>query len=425
MRIVTCCIAVLGLWLSFAIAGYSQPNDSLIEYSIVGSINGSTPSNLNPFVVLGKVEVQRLLLELSETPRDPEFVDRRLVGTMLSARDLETLSLIKKVNERYVVGFSFFTRDDDVRVRAVAGKYALSLAKVYLSHRADIAAVLKQYDAADVDEHDLAFIMLGCFSLDWDGLALTAEKKYRSVAKDQPGGNRYSLWAKETNDLSLQRIYWGSTTDTISGTSLTSFGDHYSLPRNTFPDLSFRLYERFRAIDLPDPIRSKVVRAGAFSLDGMSAKVVAVMKTLRDRPATEPEIASTAHIDAAELHNLLSLLIELEYITQRGNVYSIRIPVLTKTDKAMVEDLRSTSRKLLEPWLAENYPRIKNELRDISPLTNGVPFEDLFTHIWHYLFGLANREMAELGLFADPYSKARRFQGFLPVIWDTSIAKLP
>jgi hypothetical protein len=425
MRRVLVQIAVIGVWLSSAGSIHGQPDKSLIEYSIVGSINAATPSKLNPFVVLGKVEVQRVLLDVARSPRDQEFIDRGLESSAASRTDLETLGLIRRVDGKYVVGFSLFAKEDEARVRAVASNFARALATVYSSKRPAIEAILKRYPPADVDRHDLAFVLLGCFSLDWDGLALTEEKNYRSVAKLQPGGNRYSIWAKEKDETSLQRVYWGSTTDVVNGMALTTFGDHHSLPRNAFPDLSFRLFERIRGIDVPDTVKPQLVRAGAYSLDGVSGKVVTVMKALRNSPATEAEIATAVQVDAGELRNLLSLLIGLDYVTQSRGIYSVRIPVLTKDDMTMVNDLRSTSRKILEAWLSENYGRIKSELKDLTPLKYGVPFEDLFTHIWHYIFGLANREMVELGMLADPYGNARVFKGFVPVIWDTTLAKLP
>jgi len=74
-------------------------------------------------------------------------------------------------------------------------------------------------------------------------------------------------------------------------------------------------------------------------------------------------------------------------------------------------------------WHEENYDRIVAALADLTPIRNGVPFERVYTEIWHFIFGIANRHLVEAGLFADPYSGNRRHQGFLPVIWASELTK--
>lgn len=60
-------------------------------------------------------------------------------------------------------------------------------------------------------------------------------------------------------------------------------------------------------------------------------------------------------------------------------------------------------------------------MADLTPVRNGVPFERVYTEVWHFIFGIANRTLAEEGLFADPYADERRHQGFLPFVWSSDL----
>jgi hypothetical protein len=74
-------------------------------------------------------------------------------------------------------------------------------------------------------------------------------------------------------------------------------------------------------------------------------------------------------------------------------------------------------------WLAADYPRIRDELADITPMRSGVPYADGLTQVWHYVFGAANRRLVEVGLFADPYEVWRKYKGFIPMVWRPGINK--
>ena len=72
-------------------------------------------------------------------------------------------------------------------------------------------------------------------------------------------------------------------------------------------------------------------------------------------------------------------------------------------------------------WHEENYDAIKAVLSDLTPLRNGVPFERVYTEVWHFVFGIANRELVKAGFFADPYAEGRRHKGFRPFIWSSDL----
>lgn len=411
--------------LSLISISYGQTGKKFLDYSLVGSISAATPAKLNPFFVLDKSEVQKLLLDVAEMPRERNFIENSLQNSDITTDDLINLGLIKKSGNQFLIGFPLFTKNDEGKIRQISDIYARSLAESYVSRWNEFEAILKKYPPKDVDRKDLAYILLGCFSLDWDGLVLTAEKKYRITSREQPGGNRYSLWAKEKSDLSLKEIYWGSTTDITNNVASTTFGDYLSLPRNAFPDLSFRLYDGLKTVDAPNSLKPFLVRAGAYSIDRLTSQINGAMFALRDAPKTSAELSNILDLDPKETDNLLSLLVELEYIGKTGELYSIKIPVLTQKDKELVENLLKVSRAVMNEWIAANYDKIKNSLKEITPLKYGISFEDLFTEIWHYVFGMTNRVLVEKDVFANPYAENRKYKGFVPAIWDVTLTKLP
>ena len=83
----------------------------------------------------------------------------------------------------------------------------------------------------------------------------------------------------------------------------------------------------------------------------------------------------------------------------------------------MVDAIRALGREIMIRWHEENYDGIREALSDLTPGRNDVPFERVYTEIWHFAFGIANRTLVEAGLFADSYAADRRYRGFHPAIW--------
>ncbi len=51
------------------------------------------------------------------------------------------------------------------------------------------------------------------------------------------------------------------------------------------------------------------------------------------------------------------------------------------------------------------------------------PLSEGFYWIWHYIIGIANRELVTAGLFADPYAPDHIFQGFIPAVYPLRVAQ--
>ena len=412
-------VLLLAVVLSL-VAAAQQPPELLLNSGITGSYNG--PDRLEPSRVLREPRVARLMLDLAETPHDRAWLESKLAGGEITLDDLKTLGLVREENGRFVIAFSLFTRADVTKVRQAAGLRTESLAEAYLTHRAEFEQALARYNMPGVDRRAIAYILIGCFSLDWDGLDVTAVKKYRVAVRPRPGLGTFGVWAEEeTPGLSLEGVYWGSHNEYFPDVVLTSFGDHFSLPRNAFPDLLWRADGTNWPAKMPEPLRDSLRLVEVDGWTNQVRQIGRLMLALRDGPRAAEELAKTAGFDESETQHALALLAEVDYIRKEDGRYTATIPVLTARDKLMMDDVLRISRQIFSDWLAANYEPIREDLAGITPLRYGVPYDEVFTQVWHYLFGIANKRLVENGLLADPYAPDRKFKGFVPAVWDRSL----
>ncbi len=369
------------LALGMSITVFAQEKD-LLQYGIIGS--ASTNNNPNYFQVMNPLGTQRVLRELADGPLNLAIVESRLKGTSVSMQDLLALRLVRRDGNQVFLNFALFTAADAKRIKDVCGPYGASLASAVLSHRKEIEKTLEAYDAPGVDRKALAFIVVGCASLDWDGLAVTEQKGYRKTTDIKPDG-KYVAQAEEISTNTVKGIYWASRGRSYGQIGITTFGDD-DAKRLTLPT-EFAEALGHVALSLRRSSRTKE----EFIKDGLSP------------------------MDAGRL---LPILVAFDYVSEQDGRYQAKVPLLTKQDEAMTKNLRALVRKIMEEWLAANYSKIKKELEGLSLTKAGVPFEEGFSMIWHYLFGLANQKLVEAGFFADPYGQDQKFKGYIPVVYD-------
>jgi hypothetical protein len=58
-------------------------------------------------------------------------------------------------------------------------------------------------------------------------------------------------------------------------------------------------------------------------------------------------------------------------------------------------------------------------------MRNGVPFSLAFSEVWHYEFGFATKSLAESGFYANPREQGNRYEGYVPLVWASSLLKGP
>jgi DNA-binding MarR family transcriptional regulator len=144
--------------------------------------------------------------------------------------------------------------------------------------------------------------------------------------------------------------------------------------------------------------------------------VASVMLALSERDLSLEVLAARAGIEIDKLERIIALLEEADYVTRQNETYAGRVLVLSADDEVMVRHMLAKGREIMTAWHESYYDGTKAALSDLTPLRNGVPFERVYTEVWHFVFGIANRELVKAGLFADPYAVGRRHKGFLPFI---------
>ena len=311
---------------------------------------------------------------------------------------------IRLENGRYWLNFSLLTRSDQEIVRQATRTYSQSLADAMLKRRAEIESLLNGYKVQKVDPKKVAFIVLGCFSLDWDGLDLSTAHGYRAVPPERKGGEFFFM-AEETGGLSLKQIYWGSGSAQYGKYGFASFGDHFS-PRQS-------------AIYTVKSNGSPTLRQ--MSEENLAQKIGAIMFALRGGPQSVPALAKLAGQDTAATKEILDGLTSVSWVTPQDNRFYARIPVLTAADQKMVSGLRRIGSEVTLSWLAENYAPFQSAVKEITSVRNHVPYQQTFDQLWHYLFGIANQRLVEAGLFADPYSSGALRTGYVPVVFDVQL----
>lgn len=114
-------------------------------------------------------------------------------------------------------------------------------------------------------------------------------------------------------------LYWGSHSY-HDPAAVTTFGDHYSLPRSGLPDVLWRL-----GVEAPEPVRSRVTHAA----EGLVRRhAAALMLALRDGPKSASQLAAITGFGREDVQDVLDLLVALDYVTESGGTYGAVIPVL-------------------------------------------------------------------------------------------------
>ena len=172
-------IFCLQVFVQNAVCGQSTETQLLnYSYSGTGKPGASGPEFLK---VMAHLEVQKALLEVAAEPRNQAFLEEALKGTGVTLEVLQTLRLIRRKDDMYVLAFSLFTSADLDKIRAVAEVEGKGLAEAVLARRSEIQGILERNPQPGVDWKTRAFFIIGCVSLDWDGLNLVEKKGYLAV----------------------------------------------------------------------------------------------------------------------------------------------------------------------------------------------------------------------------------------------------
>lgn len=406
------------------------------SYGITGSAHPIETEN--PSFYFRQPEVQLLVSDMISGPISANEVARRMNKLDgVTAHDLYRTGLLRIVGDRAFLNFALDTEEDITTIRAVINEPLEALTAAYFERSVEISTILDAYPAKTVSKGALAFIILGAFSLDWDGLYLTAESGYRIRPPKDRG---HFFWVTvQTDKHDMREVYNGSHNSpagqfrfsTPFNSTFTSFGDHYRRGRAAFPDIFWQSTNWYKEGE------QNVVRAlqafsdeqpaqeGGFVSEQTAIAIADILYALRKSSADSVMLGEIAHVDPRRLSNILNLLVEIQYVAQLPDgQYVLLVPVFDLDDGPMIDALLSLSRNIMETWLDSHYDSIKAELAHTTTMRHGVSYEEYFTNVWHHIFGLQNKEMTRAGLFAHPYGVDKKYKAFLPALWRSELYDL-
>ena len=391
-------------------------------------ITGSSPAepSRNPAEILRSAKTQNLVLAIAERPHSRAEIEAAISGQDFTVDDMVAVGLLRSEADAYWLDFNLLRVQDQLQILSLSEDLGRNLAADFLERRDELEAVANRHEQPGEFSAEFLFVVLGCFSLDWDGLDLTEERGWRLGAQRTIDGHEFTPWAKERGaEISLQELYWGSHSDMVGDTTLTTFGDHHSLPRFGLPDLFWLNSTSFRGLEgLAEEKKAAAQLLAAYEQD-VKGDIAQVMMELGRQAMNAQAIAQATSIEEDKIARILNFLEAAEYVERKDGSWRAKILVLRPEDAEPVAAMVALGREIMVDWHEANYARIRQELSDLTPIRNGVPFERVYTEIWHFVFGFANRTLVEQDLFADPYAGSRRYQGFLPVVWDATLAETP
>jgi hypothetical protein len=385
-------------------------------------ITGSAPSGPgNPTAMMSTPAVRQVLLDLAEGAIAIADANRRLAGSPYDVPAIVEAGLARIDAGALRLALNYVSADDQRLMSEKARAYGRELADLVLARRPELEAAVAPLAATAEERRAILFFLVGCMALDWDGLAYTERAGYRASATVTGPGFAYTPWMKENAaDVSRRGLYWGSHNRAAGDYTFTTFGDHEALPRLAFPDLFFSLGNPFSTLETAAATRAGRAIVSAYSATVLS-DISGVLLAIDDGAPTIERIAELSDVRGPMLTSVLSLLEQIDYVQRADDGYTHRITVLKESAGPAATRVVTLVRDAMEVWHKRRASEVQRDLAGLTAIEQGVPFDVLYTEIWHYVFGYANLSLAERGLIADPYADSAPFRGFLPVLWATTI----
>jgi hypothetical protein len=405
-------------------SGAKAADELLISTSVTGSIRASGLDD--PQYVLSFIPIQRLMLDATRRPLAREEIERGVQGTPVTLDHLLRLDLLRKDGGRYRLNYLLFTVGDQRVVYSAGARCGQSLADAFRAHKAEFEEILGRYPNAAL-RPQLMFDLIAGPALNWGGLDLAMELGYRVQPPRHANGDVYLIHSAERGaQLDFRGLYLDSQTAPGSKMSFSTFGDGDSLPRlqglpDVFEGLEGAVEDWKKLPDVYAALRSEYVVLVLLAIDDAGQ----IMSAIAEGTDTDTALAESVSIPEDRRRAILSLLAATGYLREVDHRYLVGVPVLTERDKPMVNAALKLSREIMIEWLRQNYPSLEKELAGLSPMRNGLPFSLVFNEVWHYVFGFATKSLAESGFCANPRARGTRYEGYVPLVWASSVLKDP
>jgi hypothetical protein len=396
----------------------------LISTGVTGSINASGLDD--PQYVLSFVPVERLMLEATRHPLTEAEIQKAVQGTPVTLDHLLQLELLWKDKDTYRLNYLLLTVQDQRSMYRVSARYGQSLADAFRAHKAEFDEILSRYPSAPL-RPQLVFDLIAGAALNWGGLELTTELGYRVQPPHHANGGVYFVHSAENgSQLDFTGLYFDSQSAPGSKMSFSTFGDGNSLPRlqglpDVFDGIESAMEDWRKLPDVYAALRSEYMTLLLSAIDDAGQ----VMNAVANGTDTDTTLAKTVPLPEDRRKAILHLLTSIGYLREVDHRYLVGVPVLTEADKPLVDATLKLSHEIMEEWLRRNYQPVANELSELSPMRNGVPFSLAFSEVWHYEFGFATKSLAESGFYANPRAQGNLYEGYVPLVWASSLLKFP
>jgi hypothetical protein len=411
------CILLLGS------AKLEQAQDSVISTGVTGSITASGLDD--PQYVLSFLPVQRLMLEATRHSLSRADIEKAVQGTPVTLDRLIRLELLRKERDTYLLNYLLLTKEDQRMMYRLCTGYGQSLADAFRLHKGEFDQIFSRYSNAS-QRPQLMFDLIAGVALNWGGLDVTTDLGYRIQPPHHANGDVYFVHSAEMGaQLDFKGLYLDSETAPGSKMSFSTFGDGVSSPRlqglpDVFDGIESAVEDWRNSPDVYASLRSEYISLLLTAIDDAGQ----VMNAVANGADTDAAVAELA-IPEGRRKAIMRLLIAVGYVRDSDHHYSVGVPVVTQRDKPLVDATLKLSREVMTDWLRRNYPAMKDELSGLSPMRNGVPFALAFSEVWHYEFGFATKSLAESGFYANPRAPGNRYEGYVPLVWESSVLKGP
>jgi len=401
--------------LLVTVAALAQDAPELIHTALTGSIKASGLDD--PQYLLSFVPIQRLMLESTRHPLTKAEIDTGVQGTPVTLDHLLRAELLSKEGETYRLNYLLLTKEDQETMYRACREFGLSLADAVRAHKTEFDRIFANYPNASL-RPQLAFTLIAGAALNWGGLDLTTELGYRVKPPHHADGSVYFVHSAENGaHLDFSGLYLDS--ETVPGTkvSFSTFGDGNSRLQG-LPDVLEGPLENGM-----EPWKKLPEVYGALESEFVSLLMLAI----DDAGQVMAAVANGTDTDAALASRkaMVGLLEAIGYLTEVNHHYLVSVPILTERDKPLVDATLKLSREIMTGWLRSNYPQMQDQLSGLSPMRSGVPFSLVFSEVWHYDFGFATKSLAESGFYANPRAYGNRYEGYVPLVWASSVLKTP
>lgn len=418
-------LAFLALFIVCGLQQAQARSTFLLTTSVTGAVSRSQGLD-DPQYVLSFIPVQRLLLTAAGRALAKSEVDTALARTPVSAAVLLRLGLLREEKNGYRLNYLLLTINDQRTMYRVAARYGRSLADAFREHKADFDAILRRYPNASLRQQ-LAFDLIAGAALNWGGLDLTTELGYRIKPPRHANGDTFFVHSTENGArLNFSGLYLDSETVPGAKMSFSTFGDGASLPRlrglpDVFDGVDAATSDWRSVPTIYAALRSEYLTYILLAADDAGA----VIDAIANGTNTDAGLAQALTIPVARQKAALQLLVSIGYLREAGQRYSLGVPVLVAADKPLADAVLGLSRTIMTQWLGRNYEPMRNELTQLSPMRNGVPFSLAFSEVWHYEFGFATKYLAESGFYANPRARGTLYPGYVPLVWASSVLTAP